>query len=94
MTLTLLDDEMASCPFVRADGCIVYEDRPTACRYYPLGVASLSHREDNDGDEFYFFVNEPHCKGFSGGHALDDPRLASGIRGAIFTTMSMRNGPI
>jgi len=24
----------------------------------------LSHREDADGGEFYFFVNEPHCLGF------------------------------
>lgn len=64
VTLTLLDDRQSSCPFVRDDGCIVYEDRPTTCRYYPLGVASLSHREGSDGEEFYFFVNEPHCRGF------------------------------
>ncbi|MFZ7124859.1 MAG: YkgJ family cysteine cluster protein [Desulfobacterales bacterium] len=71
VSLKLLDDDRQSCPFVRDDGCIVYADRPTACRYYPLGVASLSHREtgpgdagENDGEGFYFFVNEPHCKGF------------------------------
>lgn len=69
ITLKLLDDESTDsdrhvCPFVREDGCIVYEDRPTTCRYYPLGVASLSHKEDIDEDEFYFFVNEPHCLGF------------------------------
>jgi hypothetical protein len=29
-----------------------------------LGVASLSHKEDADGEEFYFFVHEPHCLGF------------------------------
>jgi len=64
VTLKLLDDELTSCPFVKADGCIIYEDRPTTCRYYPLGVASLSHKEDVDGKDFYFFVNEPHCLGF------------------------------
>ncbi|QTA79538.1 Putative zinc- or iron-chelating domain-containing protein [Desulfonema limicola] len=64
ITLKLLDDELTSCPFVRDTGCIVYEDRPTACRYYPLGVASLSHKEGADDDGFYFFVNEPHCLGF------------------------------
>ena len=71
VTLKLLEDEAASddadrkaCPFVREDGCLVYTDRPTTCRYYPLGVASLSHKEDADGEEFYFFVNEPHCLGF------------------------------
>ncbi len=64
VTLRLLDDERESCPFVRDDGCIVYRDRPTTCRYYPVGVASLSHKEGADDEGFYFFVNEPHCKGF------------------------------
>ena len=64
VTLKMLDDEQSSCPFVREDGCLVYKDRPTTCRYYPLGVASLSHKEDADGDNFFFFVNEPHCLGF------------------------------
>lgn len=64
VTLKLLDDDQDSCPFVREDGCLVYEDRPTTCRYYPLGVASLSHREDSAENGFYFFVNEPHCLGF------------------------------
>jgi Fe-S-cluster containining protein len=66
VTLTVMDDDEQSCPFVREDGCIVYEDRPTTCRYYPIGVASLSHKESEDveGDEFYFFVHEPHCLGF------------------------------
>ncbi|MBT8366071.1 MAG: YkgJ family cysteine cluster protein [Deltaproteobacteria bacterium] len=69
VTLKLLDvddpdSEGKACPFVRENGCLVYEDRPTTCRYYPLGVATLSHKEDPDGEEFYFFVNEPHCLGF------------------------------
>jgi Fe-S-cluster containining protein len=69
VTLKFLDDERSgakrkSCPFVRRDGCLVYADRPTTCRYYPLGVATLSHKDDPDGDEFYFLVNEPHCRGF------------------------------
>jgi Fe-S-cluster containining protein len=64
VTLKHLDDGQESCPFVRDDGCILYEDRPTACRYYPLGVATLQHKEGADDDGFFFFVNEPHCKGF------------------------------
>ncbi len=64
VTLKLLDDDSKSCPFVRDDGCIVYEDRPSTCRYYPLGVASLSHKEGAEDEGFYFFVNEPHCLGF------------------------------
>jgi Fe-S-cluster containining protein len=64
VTLKLLDDEQQSCPFVRDDGCIVYQDRPTTCRYYPLGVASLTHKEGADDEGFYFFVDEAHCRGF------------------------------
>ncbi len=64
VTLKMVDDEKESCPFLREDGCILYEDRPTTCRYYPLGVATLSHKEGADGEGFYFFVNEPHCLGF------------------------------
>jgi len=62
--LKLLDDDQNSCPFVRDEGCIVYEDRPTTCRYYPLGVAALQHKEGADDEGFFFFVNEPHCLGF------------------------------
>jgi Fe-S-cluster containining protein len=64
VTLKLLDDDLQSCPFVRDDGCIIYSDRPTACRYYPLGVASLSHKAQAHDEGFFFFVHEPHCLGF------------------------------
>jgi len=64
VALRLLEENEKACPFVRKDGCIVYQDRPTACRYYPLGVASLMHREGADDEGFFFFVHEPHCKGF------------------------------
>ena len=69
VTLKLLDDKEKSCPFVRENGCLVYEDRPTACRYYPLGVGTLSYDSTADDkvdaeDGFFFFVHEPHCKGF------------------------------
>jgi len=63
VTLKLLDDERESCPFVRDEGCLIYEDRPTTCRYYPLGVASLSYKKQQK-DGFYILIDEPHCKGF------------------------------
>ncbi|MCF6249554.1 MAG: YkgJ family cysteine cluster protein [Desulfobacula sp.] len=66
VTLKLLDDERKSCPFVEdKDGCAIYEDRPTTCRYYPLGVGSLSYSgEKGEKDEFFFTVKEDHCLGF------------------------------
>ncbi len=63
VTLKLSNDDVSSCPFVSEEGCFVYEDRPATCRYYPLGLATLTKTEDSD-EEFYFFVNESHCRGF------------------------------
>ena len=58
-------DEKKSCPFVTPDGCTVYEDRPSNCRYYPVGMATLRKKDAEGGkDEFYFMVKEDHCKGF------------------------------
>lgn len=61
--LRMLDNRKRSCPFVRDEGCSVYENRPGACRTYPLGRASCL---DDDGKliEQFFIVQEPHCNGF------------------------------
>lgn len=52
------------CPFVSPSGCSVYEDRPGACRIYPLGRAASKNRSTNLNEEFFFLVKEDHCKGF------------------------------
>ncbi len=67
--LKMLDDEEGQednppCPFVREEGCLIYEDRPAACRYYPLGRATMRPKDGDKTEEFFFFVREPHCKGF------------------------------
>jgi hypothetical protein len=65
VTLKMLDDEKRSCPFVTPEGCIIYEDRPVSCRYYPLGMASFREQEiQPSGEDFYFMVRESHCLGF------------------------------
>lgn len=60
------EDEEKTCPFLVEAGCSVYEDRPATCRYYPIGQASLKKLDLTTGitEEHYFFVKEPHCKGF------------------------------
>ncbi len=64
------DDD--KCPFVTPEGCTVYTDRPTACRYYPVGMADFHEggSRDADGNEmssaeekFFFLVKENYCKG-------------------------------
>lgn len=58
-------DEDGRCPFVTDEGCTIYPDRPTTCRYYPVGM-SFFHESSEKGsteEEFYFLVKEEHCKG-------------------------------
>jgi Fe-S-cluster containining protein len=60
-----LTDE-GRCPFVTDEGCTVYTDRPSACRYYPVGMADFHEggEEDQEEEKFFFIVKESHCKGF------------------------------
>jgi Fe-S-cluster containining protein len=60
--------EKGRCPFIKSktEGCMIYSDRPTACRYYPVGMANFHEgaQEEQSSEQFYFVVKEPHCKGF------------------------------
>jgi len=60
--------EEGRCPFIKSktEGCRIYTDRPSACRYYPVGMANFHEgaQEGQSAEEFYFVVKEPHCKGF------------------------------
>ncbi len=61
--LGMVDDGRASCPFVGNEGCRVYNDRPGACRTYPLGRgASLEAQGDK---ALHILIREPHCHGFA-----------------------------
>jgi hypothetical protein len=63
--LLMNEDERRSCPFVTPDGCTVYEDRPGACRIYPLGRAAMNlGGTDQPTREKFFLVRESHCRGF------------------------------
>lgn len=63
--LRMLEEEDGRCPFVSAEGCLIYTDRPVCCRYYPIGMANLIQKEKASGkEEFFFLVKEDHCKGF------------------------------
>lgn len=67
--LAMNEDDKKACQFVTDDGCSVYEDRPWACRMYPLGLASPKDADPDDPkqelkEEFYFLLEESICKGF------------------------------
>ncbi len=63
--LRMQDGPEEPCPFVSPAGCSVYEDRPGACRYYPIGRGT---KMATDGiAERFFIVRETHCLGFDEG---------------------------
>jgi uncharacterized protein len=61
--LTMVDDGNASCVFVTEKGCSHYDDRPGACRTYPMGRAAMRVEEDKI-QEFFVLLKEDHCQGF------------------------------
>lgn len=63
--LKMRDDERKSCHFVGEAGCTIYEDRPWACRMYPVGVASPATPED---EKFFFIIHEDACQGHNEGN--------------------------
>ncbi len=51
------------CQFMTEEGCSVYGDRPTACRYYPVGLLSLRRADEYTDSASYVMVREKHCLG-------------------------------
>ena len=63
LLLKMTDDSRRTCPYLLPHGCSVYEDRPGACRLYPVGRAAKYL--GGNLQEHYFLVKESHCLGFS-----------------------------
>ncbi len=57
------EEENPVCLLMSEQGCSVYEDRPTACRYYPLGLMSMKKKDKKKAQAEYYRVVEDHCKG-------------------------------
>jgi len=59
------EERETKCFFVDDEkGCTIYEDRPWACRIYPLGLASPKEGSTEAADvEFYFLMQEEICLG-------------------------------
>lgn len=70
-----------ACRFMRPEGCGVYEDRPTACRYYPVALLSLRSQEEFTDRTSYALVQEKHCLGHQEPRSLsiDDYRQEQGV---------------
>ncbi|MFC1589501.1 YkgJ family cysteine cluster protein [Pseudomonadota bacterium] len=56
-------DDDGACQFMTDEGCSVYEDRPTACRYYPSGLLSMRALGEANDEQHFLLIKEDHCKG-------------------------------
>jgi Fe-S-cluster containining protein len=56
-------DGGTACRFMTDAGCSVYEDRPTACRYYPVALLSMRRQDEVTDRQYYAIVREDHCLG-------------------------------
>lgn len=65
VVLKMGEEEGRRCPFVTEEGCSIYEDRPTNCRYYPIGQAIMRVQKDMQlvNEEFYFLIKDENCSG-------------------------------
>lgn len=61
--LRLKEDESKACPFLGDNGCRVYENRPTACRTYPLERAVDRQNQKGAHQDYYFITHHSHCLG-------------------------------
>ncbi len=61
--IKLRTDEAGACLFVTEQGCSVYQNRPTACRYYPVGHMAMRRAGSSEDETHYFLVTESHCRG-------------------------------
>lgn len=62
-TIKLKLSEGEVCPFLNQDGCSVYNDRPSACRTYPLERAVDRSMGGGLQEDYYFLTDHPYCKG-------------------------------
>lgn len=65
--LKMTDTHERTCHFVSEQGCTVYQDRPGACRTYPLGRGAKGGSGGGAAEEMFFLVREKHCRGFEEG---------------------------
>ncbi|RJQ66335.1 MAG: YkgJ family cysteine cluster protein [Desulfobacteraceae bacterium] len=63
LMLKMAETEEGVCPFVGAGGCTVYDNRPTACRTYPLERAVARHPVPGEPREYYFIARHSYCHG-------------------------------
>lgn len=61
--LSMSDNPEKTCPFLSDSGCLVYPDRPDACRTFPLEQGVLYNATAKKPEPVYFFRPPDFCMG-------------------------------
>ena len=61
--LLMSENKEQTCPFLDKEGCTVYQQRPTACRTYPLERAVDRNPTRGRPKEYYFMTDHSYCLG-------------------------------
>ena len=71
----------SACRFMTPEGCSVYEDRPTACRYYPVTLLSMRRQDEYTDIQSLALMKEDHCLGHNEAHDLsvEEYRAEQGV---------------
>ncbi|MFZ0450133.1 MAG: YkgJ family cysteine cluster protein [Desulfatiglandaceae bacterium] len=75
-----MNDSDKRCPFVKKDGCSIYEDRPWPCRMYPL--------DTNDDGTFRIIADDSLCRGLQTDEAWPISEWLIGQGVAIYQEMN------
>ncbi|MEO5342602.1 MAG: YkgJ family cysteine cluster protein [Gammaproteobacteria bacterium SHHR-1] len=74
-------DEGACLFMVEGEGCSIYANRPTACRYYPVALLAMKPSDEPNEKQAYSLVKEEHCKGHEEEQeqSIDEYRAEQGV---------------
>lgn len=61
--LRMTENQEKTCPFLCAEGCRVYADRPDTCRTFPLEQGLLHHAAAQADEPVFFFRPPDFCLG-------------------------------
>lgn len=86
--LKMASTEGKPCPFLCAEGCSVYEDRPFSCRAYPLEPA-VSRKEGEEKETVYYISRHHYCQGHEESRRQTVARWIAGQGWAPYTAMNI-----
>jgi uncharacterized protein len=88
--LRMAENSEKTCPFLAANGCRVYSDRPDSCRTFPLEQGLLYHAEHDEDEPVFFFRPPDFCQGRNEDRVWTVPEWVTDQEAEIYHRMTIR----